>query len=97
MSLPFGKGYCDLNIPVELGSDPRQSLDVVRRALILGYQTIALNVVVDQKDLSSKNKSSKKKAKVAAQTLFDFPEPPVLKLEPSDYPGKDLGTWKVEG
>ena len=87
MTLPFGKGYCDLNIPVDLGSDPREKLDVVRRALTLGYQTLALNVSVDQKDLSSKSKSSKKKGKDDSKVLFDFPESAVLKLEPSDYPG----------
>ena len=87
MTLPFGKGYCDLNIPLDLGSDPREKLDVVRRAFTLGYQTIALNVLVDQKDLSFKSKGSKKKTKDDVKGLLDFPEPPDLKLEQSDYPG----------
>jgi hypothetical protein len=38
MALPFGKGYCDLNIPIDRNTDPREKLDVIRRALTLGYQ-----------------------------------------------------------
>jgi hypothetical protein len=87
MALPFGKGYCDLNIPIDLGSDPREKLDIVRRALSLGYQTLALNLCIDQKDLTVKGKSAKKKNKDDCKGLLDFPEPPVLQLEESDYPG----------
>lgn len=79
----MAKGYCDLNIPLDLGSDPKDKLDVIRRALTLGYQTLALCLSVDQKDLVFK-KQSKKKGE--ASKMLDFPEPPVLKLEESDYP-----------
>jgi hypothetical protein len=92
MALPFGKGYCDLNIPIDLGSDPREKLDIVRRALSLGYQTLALNLCIDQKDLTVKGKSAKKKNKEDCKGLLDFPEPPVLNLEESDYPGTLLIT-----
>ena len=87
MALTFGKGYCDLNIPIDMGSDPREKLDIVRRSLTLGYQTLALNITVDQKDLTFKGKSGKKRNKDDCKGLLDFPEPPVLKLEESDYPG----------
>ena len=87
MALPFGKGYCDLNIPIDLGSDPREKLDIVRRALSLGYQTLALNLCIDQKDLTVKGKSAKKKKTEDCKGLLDFPEPPILQLEESDYPG----------
>ena len=90
MALPFGKGYCDLNIPIDLGSDPREKLDIVRRALSLGYQTLALNLCIDQKDLTVKGKSAKKKKTEDCKGLLDFLEPPILQLEESDYP--DLAT-----
>jgi hypothetical protein len=87
MAITFGKGYCDLNIPIDIGSEPKEKLDIVRRALTLGYQTIALNITIDQKDLTFKGKSGKKRNKDECKGLLDFPEPPVLRLEESDYPG----------
>lgn len=40
-------GYADLNLPVARTSDAGLK-SLVKRALELGYQTVALNTVVDQ-------------------------------------------------
>jgi len=40
-------GYADLNIPVARTSDAGLR-SLIKRALELGYQTVALNTVVDQ-------------------------------------------------
>ena len=54
------KGFCDLNVPVELdfasGKLKYESrvADLVLRAAQLGYQTVALNVQIHQDDLTTK-------------------------------------------
>jgi hypothetical protein len=85
-ALPFGKGYCDLNIPLDHGTDAGSKADIVRRALALGYQTLALCVTINQDDLTSKKKQSKKSNDDVG--LSEFPEPPLLALDERDYPGE---------
>lgn len=84
-SLPFGKGYCDLNIPAGHGTDGTSHTDVVRRALALGYQTLALCVTINQDELTSKKQQTKKSKEDIG--LSEFPEPPSLDLSEKDYPG----------
>ena len=81
MSLPVAKGYCDLNIP----SDSNYK-ELIKRGLILGYQTFAINVKINQNRLISKTKQQSKKAKLDPTFLTDFPEAPKLELVPEDYP-----------
>ena len=82
MSLPVGKGYCDLNIP----SDSNYK-EVVKRALSLGYQTLAINVKVHQNQLLFKSRQNKKaKLENVPNQMLDFPKAPNLDLEPDDYP-----------
>ena len=92
-SIEFGRGYCDLNIPLSDLSGQTSTKDLVRRALLLGYETVAINVCVNQKDLLSKGKErhKAKKAKIVGkaeqdQGILDFPEPPVIDLDETDYP-----------
>ena len=53
-------GYCDLNIPVELDYSSGKlkseagTKDILIRAFQLGYRTLALNVQVDQDELTTK-------------------------------------------
>ena len=60
---------------------------------MLGYETIAINVRVNQKDILSKGKDRHKAKKARTengldkdQGILDFPEPPVIDLDKSDYP-----------
>jgi len=72
----------DLNIPVKVG--PNTTLiAMVRRALTLGYSTIALNTEVHQSQFITKKDKSKPPP---ADNLVDFPAPTQLNLLPSDYP-----------
>ena len=83
MELGVGHGYCDLRIDY---TDQEECIKVLRRSFELGYQTVALNINVDQKNLCTKHKA--KKAKVSgsgANVLLDFPEPPKIDLKESDY------------
>lgn len=86
MEFRVGSGFCDLNL-VSSG-DVVKDKALIRRALQLGYTTVALNTLVDQKDLSTGRKS-KKAAEISKQAvLTDFPPPPKIpELNPSvDYP-----------
>ena len=91
-SIELARGYCDLNIPLCDDGAQTSTKDLVRRALLLGYETIAINVCVNQKDLLSKGKERQKakKAKHGGMDsdpgLLDFPEPPLIDLNESDYP-----------
>jgi len=60
-SLPFGQGYCDLNIPISAGQDGNSKIDVVRRALSLGFQTLALSVTINQEEIQIKKEATIKK------------------------------------
>ena len=82
MSLAFAKGYCDLNIPVD--SDV-QLVDLIKRALSCGFQTVAHNRIIDQNDLVPKN--APKKAKLDL-------EPLKIDLSEKDYPDLLLGGKK---
>jgi len=72
----------DLNIPVKVGSNTTL-IAMVRRALALGYQTIALNTEVHQGQFITKKDKSKPPP---GDFLADFPAPTQLSLSPSDYP-----------
>jgi len=92
-TIQLGRGYCDLNIPGYGTTGQIPTKDLIRRALLLGYETIAINVSVNQKDLLSKGKERQKakKAKTIGsaeqdQALLDFPDPPVIDLNSCDYP-----------
>ena len=76
------EGPYDLNIPVRCGSSTTL-LAVVRRALSLGYRTVALNTEVSQGQFITKKDKSRKEQ---ADTLLDFPPPTHLNLGPGDYP-----------
>ena len=60
MSLAFAKGYCDLNIPIDSDVSP---LNLVKRAISFGYETLALNIRVHQKELIRKKSLQKHEAK----------------------------------
>eukprot|EP00088_Acartia_fossae_P060054 TRINITY_DN7183_c0_g1_i1.p2 TRINITY_DN7183_c0_g1~~TRINITY_DN7183_c0_g1_i1.p2 ORF type:complete len:287 (+),score=94.50 TRINITY_DN7183_c0_g1_i1:904-1764(+) len=76
-------GHADLNIPAE----PKKTLkDRVLRALQLGYQTVAINTVVNQENLF--NKKQMKNAKDKESAMMSFPEP--VKLELTDAELKSL-------
>ena len=92
-AIQLGRGYCDLSIPFCGLSGQISTNDLVRRALLLGYETIAINVRVNQKDILSKGKDRHKAKKARTengldkdQGILDFPEPPVIELDKSDYP-----------
>ena len=92
-AIQLGRGYCDLSIPFCGLIGQISTIDLVRRALLLGYETIAINVRVNQKDILSKGKDRHKAKKARTengqdkdQGILDFPEPPVIELEKSDYP-----------
>lgn len=76
------EGPYDLNLPVACAPDS-SLLQVVRRALSLGYRTIALNTEVHQSQFVTKKEKGRKEG---ANVLADFPAPPALALTPSDYP-----------
>jgi len=73
----------DLNIPMTC-SPHTTPLTMVRRALALGYQTIALNTEVSQNQFLTKKQAKEKSKNI--DYLLDFPSPPSLTLAPEDYP-----------
>jgi len=73
----------DLNIPISC-SPNTTPLAMVRRALALGYQTIALNIEVNQNQFLTKKQAKEKSNNI--EYLTDFPSPPSVKLTPEDYP-----------
>ena len=90
----------DLNIPVNCGANTTPTI-LVKRALALGYRTVALNVqVVTDNSILSRlpsrpqvsqsqfltRKQAKDKSKTGPGTLSDFPPPPTVQLSPQDYP-----------
>ena len=87
----------DLNIPVDCSATTTPSL-IIKRALALGYRTIALNVqvglyyyyyiIIVFGEVSQSQFLTKKQAKNKSSdnTLADFPPPPSVKLSPEDYP-----------
>ena len=82
----------DLNIPVQC-ADTTTPLALVKRALALGYTTLALNTEVSQAQfLTKKQAKHSHQAKQSQQqgnqaTLTDFPAPHSVNLTPADYPG----------
>lgn len=76
----------DLNIPISC-SPTTTPLAMVRRALALGYQTIALNIEVHQNQFLTKKQAKEKSKNI--EYLTDFPSPPSVKLTPEDYPELD--------
>ena len=75
-------GPYDLNIPINCG-DSCTPTTLVKRALALGYRTIALNVSVSQSQFLTKKQA---KTKTDDKTLADFPPPPSVQLQSEDYP-----------
>ena len=75
-------GPYDLNIPVNCATTTTPTT-LVKRALALGYRTVALNVTVSQSQFLTKKQA---KNKSADKTLPDFPPPPSVSLTPEDYP-----------
>ena len=64
-------------------------MELVKRAISFGYETVALNIQVHQKELISKVKQQHmaKKAKTTSEPMMlDFPDPPVVELSEQDYP-----------
>ena len=74
----------DLNIPVDCAATTTPAI-LVKRALALGYRTVALNVEVSQSQFLTK-KQAKSKTSASENSLLDFPPPPTLQLSPEDYP-----------
>ena len=74
MSLAFGRGYCDLNIPY----NAENVESMVQKAVDLGYQTVAINVKVHQKNLMTKSKQQylSRKSELKENLMLDFPAPP---------------------
>ena len=88
----------DLNIPVDCAATTTPAL-LVKRALALGYRTLALNVQVALHFFILKNNIvfcqvsqsqflTKKQAKTKSSenSLADFPPPPSVQLDPEDFP-----------
>ena len=75
-------GPYDLNIPVNCATTTTPTV-LVKRALALGYRTVALNVNVSQSQFLTKKQA---KNKSDEKTLPDFPPPPTVTLTPEDYP-----------
>jgi len=73
----------DLNIPVSCSPHTTPKA-LVRRALALGYQTIALNTEVNQNQFLTKKQAKDKSKDI--EYLTDFPPPPAITLTPEDYP-----------
>jgi len=84
-------GPYDLNIPVSCGNTTTPT-HLVKRALALGYRTIALNVHVSQSQFLTKKQA--KNQTHSDKSLADFPPPPKVNLSPEDYP--DLATRGLE-
>ena len=59
-NLAFAKGYCDLNIPIDSDVSP---INLVKRAISFGYETLALNIRVHQKELIRGKKAQQHQAK----------------------------------
>jgi len=86
-------GPADLNIPTSC-SPTSTVKQLVKRALALGYQSIALNTEVHQNDLlaarkrqqQNKKNRDKKSGEPWTKTLEYFPPPVSLDLAKSDYP-----------
>jgi len=57
---------------------------MVRRALSLGYRTLALNVEVNQNQFLTKKQAKDKSKNI--EYMADFPPPPTIDLTPEDYP-----------
>lgn len=75
-------GLADLNIDVNRSSTSNIR-NMVLRAFELGYQTVALNTIVNQEDMVTR----KKKNKCDDQNkLSEFPEPTRIDINESDYP-----------
>lgn len=77
------EGPFDLNIPV-VCSNHTTLLAMVKRAIALGYTTVALNTEVNQSQFITRKEKGKKEQ--GGNMLLDFPAPTQLSLEPSDYP-----------
>ena len=75
-------GPYDLNIPVS-SADTTTPTALVKRALALGYRTVALNVDVSQSQFLTKKQA---KTQTDESTLSDFPPPPTVELSVEDYP-----------
>ena len=78
------EGPYDLNIPVKCARNTTPTA-LVKRALALGYRTVALNVSVSQSQFLTK-KQAKNKNQPESNILPDFPPPPSVTLTPDDYP-----------
>lgn len=76
-------GPYDLNIPVCCAATTTPTT-LVKRALSLGYRTVALNTHVYQSQFLTKKQAKHKTD--GARYLSDFPHPPSIKLSPEDYP-----------
>ena len=92
-TIQLGRGFCDLNIPFCDVKSKSNTTDLIRRAISLGYETLAVNVHVNQKNLLSKGQQRHKAKKAKTdngvepdQGLLDFPSPPNIQLDISDYP-----------
>jgi len=76
-------GPYDLNIPVQCAATTTPTA-LVKRALALGYRTVALNTHVSQSQFLTKKQAKQKSDD--SRSLPDFPAPPSVKLSPEDYP-----------
>ena len=76
-------GPYDLNIPVQCAATTTPTA-LVKRALGLGYRTVALNTHVSQSQFLTKKQAKQKTDD--GRSLPDFPSPPSVKLSPADYP-----------
>jgi len=75
-------GLADFNIIAD--SNPSKLRGLVLRAVELGYQTVAINTVVDQERLVTRKK--RKEGDEAKNQLSEFPEPCTVSLSDEDYP-----------
>ena len=83
LSMIQNTGPYDLNIPVQCGATTTPTA-LVKRALSLGYRTIALNTHVSQSQFLTKKQAKQKTDD--GQSLPDFPSPQSVKICPEDYP-----------
>ena len=56
MEFKVGSGYCDLNVCSS--GDAKSDRQLLRRAFELGYETVALTLAFDQKNLGTGKKAS---------------------------------------
>jgi len=77
-------GYCDLNIPMKC--DPSTTLkNVLRRAVQLGYQTIAINRQINIGDVLPASRGKKKSVSdKPASDSTDFPPPQAITWDEKD-------------